>query len=73
MTSDDGTVKEESAMGQWGKFFIKGAKKLGTSFTVVHDGIQRQAMEEAGFVDIEERDIKVSSTIRGPHTGITYD
>lgn len=37
ITSDDGTVKDDSAMGQWGKFFIEGGKKLGATFTVVED------------------------------------
>lgn len=59
LQSDDDTVKEDSAMGQWGKFFIEGSKKLGLSFTVVDDGTQRKAMEEAGFVDIEEYNFKV--------------
>ncbi|KAK0702283.1 hypothetical protein B0H67DRAFT_604588 [Lasiosphaeris hirsuta] len=30
--SDDGTVSESSALGQWGKFFIEGGHKLGVSF-----------------------------------------
>ncbi len=32
----------------------------GRSFTVCPDGTQRRAMESAGFVDIQERDIQVS-------------
>ena len=47
-------------MGQWGKFFIKGGEKSGRSFMVVADGLQRKAMEAAGFVDIQEFDFKVS-------------
>lgn len=58
--SDDGTVTEDSAMGQFGKFFVDGGKKMGRSFTVVEDGTQRTAIEEAKFVDIHEEDIKVS-------------
>lgn len=60
MESDDGTVDDKSAMHQWGKFFIQGGRKLGRTFTVIDDKVQRKAMEEAGFVDIEERDCKVS-------------
>ncbi|RFU75349.1 methyltransferase domain-containing [Trichoderma arundinaceum] len=60
MTSDDGSVTESCAMGQWGKFFINGGKKLGRTFTVVEDGTQRKSMEAAGFVDIEEFNFKVS-------------
>ncbi|KAH7310828.1 S-adenosyl-L-methionine-dependent methyltransferase [Stachybotrys elegans] len=57
--SDDGTVTDTSAMGQWGKLFVEGSKKLGRTFTMVPDGLQREGMEEAGFVDIQEFDMKV--------------
>lgn len=60
ITSDDDTVATDSAMGQWGKFFIEGSKKLGSSFTIVEDGEQRKQMEAVGFVDIEEYNFKVS-------------
>lgn len=56
ITSEDGTVLDTSAMGQWGKLFIEGGNKLGQTFTVVPDGLQKKAMEEAGFVDIKEWD-----------------
>ncbi|KAL2214259.1 S-adenosyl-L-methionine-dependent methyltransferase [Sarocladium strictum] len=56
--SDDGTVKEDSALGQWGKFFLRGGEKSGRPFTVFEDGLQRKAMEAAGFVDIEEFNFK---------------
>ncbi|KAL7943646.1 S-adenosyl-L-methionine-dependent methyltransferase [Trichoderma barbatum] len=59
MTSDDGTVTETCAMGQWGKFFITGGKKIGRSFTVVEDETQRKSIEAAGFVDIEEFNFKM--------------
>ncbi|KAK1767402.1 S-adenosyl-L-methionine-dependent methyltransferase [Phialemonium atrogriseum] len=58
MESDDGTVLKTSAMGQWASFFVEGGKKLGQTFLVVDEGIQRKAMEAAGFVDIQERNIK---------------
>jgi len=57
--SDDGSVVETSALGQWGKIFDEGSKVFGRSFSVVDDGTQRKAMEEAGFVDIEEFNFKV--------------
>ncbi|KAM6530475.1 hypothetical protein FALCPG4_008603 [Fusarium falciforme] len=57
-TSDDGTVKEESALGQWGKFFIEGGKKFGMNFTIVEDDVQVKAMEAAGFVDIQTFEYK---------------
>ncbi|KAJ4180851.1 hypothetical protein NW755_011383 [Fusarium falciforme] len=59
MDCDDGSIHEKSAMHQWGKFFVEGGKKIGRSFTIVEDEIQRKAMEEAGFVNIEERNFKV--------------
>ncbi|RSL68843.1 hypothetical protein CEP53_002417 [Fusarium sp. AF-6] len=56
--SDDNTVDGNSAMGQWGKLFIEGSKKIGTSFTVVEDGTQRKALEKAGFINIQEFNFK---------------
>ncbi|KAH6951924.1 S-adenosyl-L-methionine-dependent methyltransferase [Fusarium avenaceum] len=56
--SDDGTVREGSALSQWEKFFVEGGLKLGRPFTIFEEGIQKAAMREAGFVDIEERDFK---------------
>ena len=60
LESDDGTVTEKSAMGQWGKFYVEGGRKFNRTFTVFQEGIQKKAMEEAGFVDIEVKDIKAS-------------
>ena len=57
--SDDGTVTDSSAMGQWGQIFIHFGETIGRSFTIVADGVQRKAMEAAGFVDIQEQEFKV--------------
>ncbi|KAM0484600.1 hypothetical protein ACHAP7_003160 [Fusarium lateritium] len=59
MDCDDGSITEKSAMHQWGKFFVEGGKKIGRSFTIVEDGVQRSAMEKAGFVKLEEKNFKV--------------
>ncbi|KAK3357809.1 S-adenosyl-L-methionine-dependent methyltransferase [Lasiosphaeria hispida] len=59
--TDDDTLPPTSAIAQWGPLFINGGKAIGRSFTIVDDGVQRKAMEEAGFVDIEEKRIKVPS------------
>ncbi|KAF7554984.1 hypothetical protein G7Z17_g2522 [Cylindrodendrum hubeiense] len=48
MESDDGTVTETCAINEWGKFFIEGGKKLGRTFTILDDDLQRKCMEEAG-------------------------
>ncbi|KAK2686194.1 hypothetical protein QWA68_014609 [Fusarium oxysporum] len=58
ITSDNDTVKETSALGQWGKLFIEGAKKFGMSFSVYEEELQRKAMEAAGFVDIQQYEYK---------------
>ncbi|KAM7187780.1 S-adenosyl-L-methionine-dependent methyltransferase [Naviculisporaceae sp. PSN 640] len=58
METDDGTVAETNAMGQWGALFIAGGDKLGRSFRVAFDGTLKKALEEAGFKNIEEKDIK---------------
>lgn len=59
LESDHEEIPEDSAMGQWGKFFIEGGKKTGRSFLVVEEEIQRKAMEAAGFVNIGEFCFKV--------------
>ncbi|KAH7263040.1 S-adenosyl-L-methionine-dependent methyltransferase [Fusarium tricinctum] len=59
MDCDDGSIAEKSAMHQWGKFFVEGGKKIGRSFTIVEDGVQRSAMEKAGFVNLKEKNFKV--------------
>lgn len=70
ITSDDGTVVEGSAMWQWGELFVSSSEALGgRSFTIVPDGVQRKGMEAAGFVDIEEHDIKVNPTKKPFLTG----
>ncbi|KAF5227093.1 hypothetical protein FANTH_14875 [Fusarium anthophilum] len=56
--SDDGTVTYDSAMAQWGRIFIQASEKIGNSFTVVDDKVQRPALQEAGFVDIHEWEFK---------------
>ncbi|KAM0543974.1 hypothetical protein ACHAPJ_012069 [Fusarium lateritium] len=57
--SDDESVKPDSAMAQWGPIFIEASKKIGNTFTVIADDIQRPALEQAGFTDIEQWDSKL--------------
>ena len=66
VTSDDNTVAPDSALAQWDKMFIEASKKIGNSFTVVADQIQKPAMEEAGFVNIKEWNGKVSQSSYDP-------
>ncbi|OTB14301.1 hypothetical protein K445DRAFT_319112 [Daldinia sp. EC12] len=57
--SDDGTLKPDSAMIMWRDLFLEGGKKLGQSFTIITDDVQRKGIEAAGFVDLTVKDIKV--------------
>ncbi|KAK4449736.1 S-adenosyl-L-methionine-dependent methyltransferase [Podospora aff. communis PSN243] len=56
--TDDGTLPKDSALYQWGPIFTEWGAKSGRSFTVLEDGLQRKAMESAGFVDIDEFNTK---------------
>lgn len=56
--SDDNTVHEKTALGQWSKIFVAGGKKSGRSFSVVHDNVQQTAMEAAGFTNISSKHYK---------------
>ena len=56
--SDHTTIKADSALGQWGQFFVEGGKTIGRSFLAVEDGLQKKALEDAGFVDVDEFNFK---------------
>ena len=73
MESDDGTVKDTDALGQWGKVFVEGGRRFGRSFTTVPDGTQRKAIQEAGFVDNEEKDLKVRILAFSPLAPVTEE
>ncbi|KAK1749537.1 S-adenosyl-L-methionine-dependent methyltransferase [Echria macrotheca] len=57
--SDDGTVKQDSSLALWGKMCNETGKKIGRPFTVLTDGLQREGMEKAGFVDIKTVEYKL--------------
>lgn len=61
--SDHCELPDTSALGQWSKFFVEGGKKLGSSFLVLEEDLQRKGMEAAGFVDIQEAYFKVSPPV----------
>lgn len=66
VTSDDNTVGPDTALAGWDKLFIDASKKIGNSFTVVADQIQKPAIEEAGFINIKEWNGKVSQPSYDP-------
>lgn len=57
--SDDGTLKDGTALAEWGKFFHEGGKKLGRIFTPLPGNLQEKGLEEAGFIDIQSKTYKV--------------
>ena len=57
--SDDGTADTESALKMWGRLYSEGGAKTGLTFDVVKDGLQKPAMEAAGFVDVQVADYKL--------------
>ena len=65
--SHDGTVKDGSAIDQWGKVFQEGGKKTGRTFSIVELDLQKKAMEAAGFVDVTIRDIEVPCGVWHPN------
>lgn len=59
--TDDETVPPDSAMQKWGDIFQKGCDKLGlnVSFNPIREGLIRKALEDAGFVNIVEKPLKI--------------
>lgn len=59
VSSDDGTVRPDSAMAQWGKLFDMAGKKIGRSMTTADNSIMEAAMRDAGFVNIKVENYKM--------------
>lgn len=60
--SDDGTIPSDSAMATTlMELYLEGGKKLGRSFQVIKEDLQKKGMEAAGFTDIHIADYKVRS------------
>ncbi|KAK3356326.1 S-adenosyl-L-methionine-dependent methyltransferase [Lasiosphaeria hispida] len=58
MESDDGSIKPTDAMGQWAFIFHEGGRKTGRPFTILKDDLQQKGMKDAGFVDVQEKNLK---------------
>ncbi|KAK3400617.1 S-adenosyl-L-methionine-dependent methyltransferase [Sordaria brevicollis] len=52
--SDDGTVEEDMAIGQWGKIWQEAGRRLGTPFDILEKNTQEEGMRGAGFVNISK-------------------
>ncbi|PTB40386.1 hypothetical protein M441DRAFT_81117 [Trichoderma asperellum CBS 433.97] len=57
--SDNDSVLGNSAMSRWGSLFVDGGKILGQPFDIVEQGVQKEAMEAAGFINIREEVYKI--------------
>lgn len=62
--SDDGTVLEGSAMDQYGKVFREAGKRVGIDICTADNGTMENGMKEAGFVNVQVKDIKVRYPLR---------
>jgi hypothetical protein len=47
--SDDDSIPPDSALAQWGKFFIEGGDKLGRTFRILEGDIQKKNMARLGM------------------------
>ncbi|KAK0726057.1 S-adenosyl-L-methionine-dependent methyltransferase [Lasiosphaeris hirsuta] len=57
--SDDGTVEANETVQTWNRLYREGGQKIGCSFTLVADDVQRKGFEEAGFTDIHVETLKI--------------
>lgn len=55
--SDDGTLKKEHQLYGWGAMFIRCSERAGRSLRT--NETMRSAIEEAGFVDVHEKQYKI--------------
>ncbi|KAK4168200.1 S-adenosyl-L-methionine-dependent methyltransferase [Cladorrhinum sp. PSN259] len=54
LTSDDGTVNDDSALAEWARIFHEAGRRSGRPFTVFEDDLQNKAFAANGFVDVTE-------------------
>lgn len=62
--SDDGSLTKKMALYQYKHIFIQAFEKMGFNARtmIVDDDIQRKSFEEAGFINIHERLVKVPTS-----------
>lgn len=64
--SDDGTAEADPVLKTWAQLYEDAGKKMGRSFEVVKSDLQRKALEEAGYEDIQVVNYKVCGTFLSP-------
>ncbi|GAB1321037.1 mRNA 3'-end-processing protein YTH1 [Madurella fahalii] len=57
--SDDGSVENNPTIAIWNRLFKGAAEKMGKSFNVVAEDLQRRSIEEAGVTDYKVVNLKV--------------
>ena len=58
--SDHSPIPEDAYIQQSSRFFLDGGEKIGRTFYVWDHELQRKGMEKAGFVDLQEVELKAS-------------
>ncbi|KAI1363334.1 S-adenosyl-L-methionine-dependent methyltransferase [Xylaria arbuscula] len=62
LRSDDGSVKEGTAMYDWGRLFNEASNKFGRTMSMVDDEKTEESFKKAGFVDVHTRRFKLPAT-----------
>ncbi|KAI8948688.1 S-adenosyl-L-methionine-dependent methyltransferase [Xylaria longipes] len=62
LRSDDGSVREGTALYDWGRLFNEASSKYGRSMSMVDDGSIAVSFRKAGFVDVHSRTFKLPAT-----------
>ncbi|KAI0095760.1 S-adenosyl-L-methionine-dependent methyltransferase [Nemania sp. FL0031] len=62
LRSDDGSVREGTALYDWGRLFNEASSKYGRSMRMVDDGQISESFKKVGFVDVRSRTFKLPAT-----------
>ncbi|KAI0440296.1 S-adenosyl-L-methionine-dependent methyltransferase [Xylaria telfairii] len=62
LRSDDGSVREGTALYDWGRLFNEASSKYGRSMSMVDDGTISVSFKKAGFVEVHSRTFKLPAT-----------
>ncbi|KAJ4292848.1 hypothetical protein N0V88_005506 [Collariella sp. IMI 366227] len=57
--AEDGSMEENLALNLWGEMFEVAGRRMGRSFHVLTEDLQRKGLEAAGFEDLVQQDFKV--------------
>ncbi|KXX82478.1 Demethylmenaquinone methyltransferase [Madurella mycetomatis] len=57
--SDDGSIDKNPVIAVWNRMFTEAGVKIGKSFSIPTEDLQRPSMEEGGFTDCKVVDLKI--------------